>query len=85
MTAARAQVTCEQCGQTDDHPKVHIGAVTKHYDCLSAAEKQQTIEAIPSDPDAVPTADIIAKAESGTHGNDLLSFILKSPAQKGAK
>jgi hypothetical protein len=66
---ARKATTCDQCGQTDDHPKVHIGVVTKHHDCLSVAERQLVS-------DTSPVAEkIIEAAESGTHGDDLVSFI----------
>jgi len=31
---------CDQCGQTDTHPKVHsFGGGTHHHDCLSADAK----------------------------------------------
>jgi hypothetical protein len=33
MTDARTATTCEQCGQTDDHPKLHYGVQTFHHDC----------------------------------------------------
>lgn len=30
---ALAVSTCDDCGQTDDHPKHHYGAETYHHDC----------------------------------------------------
>ncbi len=32
----RAQLRCDGCGQTDDHPKMHYGAQTYHHDCIPA-------------------------------------------------
>lgn len=34
MADARAATTCDHCGQTDDHPKLHYGVDTYHFDCL---------------------------------------------------
>jgi hypothetical protein len=66
---ARAVTQCEQCGQTDDHPKVHIGAVTKHHDCLSVAEKSMVTESSPV------AAQIVEACEDGKRGPDLLAHI----------
>jgi hypothetical protein len=66
---ARAKTECDHCGGYDDHPKVHIGTVTKHHDCLSVAEKGVVTEHSPA------AADIIAACESGTRGPDLLDYI----------
>lgn len=65
----RVPTTCDQCGQTDDHPKVHFGATTKHHDCLSFTEKQQVAGS--SD----LAAKIIASCEGGKRGPDLLAHI----------
>lgn len=66
---ARAQTTCDQCGQTDDHPKVHIGAITKHHDCLSYTEKAMVAESSPV------AAKIIEACEGGKRGEKLLAHI----------
>ena len=64
------ELTCDQCGQTDDHPKVHsFGGGTQHHDCLSVAEKAELIASAPQ------TEQIIEAAASGTHGDDLRTFI----------
>jgi recombinational DNA repair protein (RecF pathway) len=61
---------CDQCGQTDDHPKVHsFSGGTHHHDCLSADAKA---ELAGSSPEA---AAIVAQAESGVHGAELRTFI----------
>lgn len=70
----RARTTCEQCGQTDDHPKQHImglpsGDITKHYDCLSVSETAMVVES------SATASTIIDAARSGTHGDDLLGVI----------
>jgi predicted nucleic acid-binding Zn ribbon protein len=67
--AARALTTCEQCGGHDDHPKQHIGTVTKHNDCLSISEKSMVIA---SSDDA---ATIIEACEGGLRGPELLTYI----------
>jgi len=61
---------CDQCGQTDTHPKVHsFGGGTHHHDCLPADAKADLGQS--SD----KAAAIIAAAESGVHGDDLRSHI----------
>jgi len=62
---------CDQCGQSDDHPKVHgFGGSTHHHDCLSFDQKAELIAS--SD----KVGAIIEAAESGTHGDDLRAHIL---------
>lgn len=65
----RVPTTCDHCGQTDPDPKVHIGEVTKHHDCLSAGEKAQVVGS--SD----VAAKIIAACEGGKRGEKLLAHI----------
>ena len=61
---------CDQCGQTDDHPKVHNSdGATHHHDCLPADRKAELIAS--SDKAAV----IVAAAESGVHGDELRAHI----------
>lgn len=68
--------TCDQCGQTDDHPKVqYYDGGTFHHDCLSVAAKAALAES--SD----QVAAIIDKAESGVHGDDLRDFIIEAHTQ----
>lgn len=62
---------CDQCGQTDDHPKVHyLDGGTHHHDCLSFDQKAEL--AASSD----KAAAIIEAAESGVRGDDLRAHIL---------
>jgi hypothetical protein len=62
---------CDQCGQTDDHPKVHYSdGATHHHDCLSFDQKAELIAS--SD----KVGAIIAAAESGVHGDDLRAHIV---------
>lgn len=66
----RAQTTCDFCGQTDDHPKIHFGdGDTKHHDCLSHSEKAMVAES--SD----LAAKIIEACEGGKRGPELLAHI----------
>lgn len=61
---------CDQCGQTDDHPKVHsFGGGTHHHDCLSYSAKAELIASAPQ------SAMIIEAAEAGTHGDSLRTLI----------
>lgn len=62
--------TCDQCGSTDDHPKVHgFGGSTHHHDCLPAVQKAEMIASSPE------VAQIITTCESGTKGAELRTFI----------
>jgi hypothetical protein len=65
----RVPTLCDFCGQTDDHPKAHIGDVTKHHDCLSYAEEQQ----LRGSSDAA--AAIIDACKGGKRGAKLLAHI----------
>jgi hypothetical protein len=71
----RAADTCEQCGQTDNHPKVHItdvtGLVTRHHDCLSAAQEEMVRGS------SEEAGQIIDAAKGGTRGPKLLAHINK--------
>lgn len=74
--AARAKSECDQCGGYDDHPKVHIGTVTKHHDCLSISEKTMVTESSPA------AADIVSACEEGKRGPELLEYIRSLPASE---
>ncbi len=49
-TTVEPQNTCEQCGQTDDHPKIHYGWLGKiwcwHHDCAPARVKAEIIAGV---------------------------------------
>jgi hypothetical protein len=77
---ARVATQCDQCGQTDDHPKVHIGEVTKHHDCLSFLEREMVIGANQATDGAAEK--IIVACEKGKRGDDLLAFIEKTHGGK---
>lgn len=66
---ARAVTQCAQCGQSDDHPKVHSGEFTKHHDCLSVAEREMVADSSPV------AAGIIEACEGGLRGPELLAHI----------
>lgn len=36
MANGRVELRCDNCGQTDDHPKLHYGEETYHHDCIPA-------------------------------------------------
>lgn len=36
MANGRVEARCDNCGQTDDHPKLHYGLETYHHDCIPA-------------------------------------------------
>ncbi|MGV8972191.1 MAG: hypothetical protein ACOH10_07700 [Rhodoglobus sp.] len=65
--------TCDQCGKSDDHPKVHsFSGETHHHDCLSVAKKAEMAAGSPQ------VAAIIEQAEAGVHGDDLRTFIIEN-------
>lgn len=72
----RIPTKCDHCGQTDDHPKAHIGLVSKHHDCLSAAEKDALIDSAQAKGSGPKASAVIAACEGGTKGDDLLALIL---------
>jgi hypothetical protein len=65
----RVATQCDMCGQTDDHPKVHLGEVTKHHDCLTFTEEAQVRES------SETAAKIIDECKAGKRGPDLLKRI----------
>lgn len=65
---AHAATACDQCGQTDDHPKLHYGVETYHHDCIPARVRDDL-------GDVPRVAEIAAAAESGTHGDELRDLI----------
>lgn len=84
----RATTACDQCGQADDHPKAHLqgivqdgsgqlaaGIVSKHHDCLSAAEKAMLV-ASGQAKGAVKASAVIRACEGGLKGPDLVEFIV---------
>lgn len=68
---------CDQCGQHDDHPKVHtFDGRTYHHDCMPFDLKADVTQ----DPIA---AQIVQAAESGVHGAELRAHILSLHPQEG--
>ncbi len=70
----RIATTCDQCGQTDADPKVHLGAVTKHHDCLSHTEDTLLRESVQPKSQVAASA-IIDRCKGGARGRELLAFI----------
>jgi hypothetical protein len=75
---------CDGCGKADNHPMIHVafGSWQKdartfisepsfHHDCLPAQFRDMLVG-----PDHEIARQIIAAAESGTHGDELREFIL---------
>lgn len=71
----RVPTTCEHCGQTDDHPKVHLGQVTKHHDCLSVAEEQALCDSGQAEGSGPKASAIIKACKEGARGDKLLTLI----------
>lgn len=82
-----ADTTCDGCGQTDNHPMIHVAyAVWQkderttivepsfHFDCLPAEYRVGLNE-----PQHETTLKAIAAAEDGVHGDELRKFIQKQP------
>lgn len=85
----RIETTCDACGQTDDHPMIHVGPFvwqkndrtsvsdpSFHFDCLPAEFEAMLGDA----PEHSVTSAAIAKARDGVHGDKLLAFIEKQPS-----
>jgi hypothetical protein len=69
---AHALTACDQCGQTDDHPKLHYGVETYHHDCLP---HRAHLDAV-SDPKVGHIVkSIVDAAKAGVHGDDLRAHI----------
>ena len=75
MAENRAATQCDQCGQVDDHPKVHLGDVTKHNDCLSVTEERAVRDSAQEKDSGPKASAIIDAAKKGTHGDELLELI----------
>jgi len=72
----RVSTTCDFCGGHDDHPKAHLGAVTKHHDCLSAAEDRQLRDSAQEEGSGPKASAVIDACKDGTRGDKLLKLIL---------
>lgn len=79
--AERVPTLCDFCGATDTDPKVHLGTVTKHHDCLSHVEEQVLVES-GQEKGAPKASAIIEAAKGGTRGPALLDLILSGDLPK---
>lgn len=79
MADTPAPARCEQCGQTDDHHKVHfLFGRTVHVDCMSADERgMYAQDGATYGPDPLK---ILEAAESGKHGDDLRPLTIEGEA-----
>lgn len=69
--------SCDQCGQSDDHPKVLVSdGGSFHHDCVNFQLKQQLVESNDK------VAAIIEACEGGMKGDDLRDFILNEDTKK---
>lgn len=67
---ARVQSRCDQCGQVDDHPKVHAEPQgTFHHDCLSVDLRAQIVSTSDT------AAAVVEACEGGLRGDKLLAHI----------
>lgn len=73
--AQRVSTQCDQCGKLDTAPKVHVGTVTKHHDCLSVSEKDMVGAS------SEVAAGIIEACEGGLRDDKLLAHIEKIHAE----
>lgn len=73
MTTPRAITECDQCGQADDHPKLHYGVSTWHHDCVPAKVRAELLGGVHAVEGAL--ASIFEKADAGVRGPDLLAHI----------
>ena len=82
-----AYTRCDNCGQTDDHPKLHYGAETYHHDCIPARVLDDCNLELG---DGLP--EIIEACKAGKRGDALRKAIpdikdraMKATARKVAK
>lgn len=79
---AHALDRCEQCGQTDDHPKVHIGDLdsgkirTTHHDCLSADHEQMLRDSAQARDSGPKASAVIDACKGGAKGDELRALIV---------
>lgn len=72
---------CEQCGQIDDHPKVHIGDLdlqrirTLHHDCLSADDEQMLRDSGQLRDSGPKASAVIDACKGGAKGDKLRKLI----------
>lgn len=71
----RVATRCDQCGQTDDHPKAHIGTETRHHDCLSADQKALLTDSAQAAGSGPKASAVIKACEDGARGAELLALI----------
>lgn len=79
---------CDDCGQLDDHPMIHISGLWRrderitvanpsfHFDCLPA----EYVDLLGDDPQHAVTRAARDAALSGVHGAELRTFIASLPS-----
>ncbi len=75
----RTATTCDHCGGHDDHPKAHLGLVTKHHDCLSVVEEQTLRDSAQPAGAGPKVSAVINACKGGKRGENLLALI-RDPA-----
>jgi hypothetical protein len=77
MTVTSLVVTqCDQCGQYDDHPKVHsFDGGTRHHDCVSHVERLDILAGTHSQHPLITAKIFDACITQGVKGQDLREFI----------
>lgn len=65
---------CKDCPETDDHPKLHYGQDTYHFDCLPAFAEQDVTRFL-DHPQHAAARRIIDAARGGVHGQELRQHI----------
>lgn len=72
---AHEKTACDQCGQVDDHPKVHVfDGGTWHHDCTPHSVKQQILTGVHGVAAEV-TGAVFDACEGGLRGDDLREHI----------
>lgn len=70
--AEHTPTACDQCGQTDDHPKLHYGMETYHHDCCPVRVHVDVTAHPVVGPVVAATIDA---AKRGVHGDALRAHI----------
>lgn len=71
----RAVTACDQCGGSDDHPKVHYGLNTWHHDCTPAKVREEILRGTIHAVDSSVLAKVFEAAANGVRGDELLGHI----------
>lgn len=81
--APHAVTQCERCEQWDNHPKIHYGAATMHFDCMTAKERREVLgDGSVHSVTAAATRAPFEGVDRGLRGDKLRAHITKTHARE---